>query len=877
VFFFTAGIAFLTLIINATTCPTLVNMLGIAKSPESKNKVLLDVVRRLEEKREDSGRHEQCAVAEVLDYVVHHLDIEEHQKHAGSVLRTISNNSSNDNNANDDNEDNDNFMKRRGSICSIASVDSMGSLPSGEILELENGVYMRSGMEIIMDYKMTKKTFMSVPEVNKEVLGWENNWPTAIQEKALFALAQATDPNPAMVRAITESFLSLVRGDIWKQIQRGAFVDGSKSIEALLTTNSKASHMAAQGLIDFEYLSEYLGISETASQPTNMSSGSASEEGRTSIHCSNLSVKVDFDEEDTSFRNTMRKYVQSATFQGIILLVICANAIVIFMDPGPDSEEAFKFLIIDCCFLLVYLFELVAKLIVLRSGYFMNGWNALDFVCVVLGFFGVFTTLLVQLDMISASAISSEMLLIRLGRVFKMIRLLRVVIILKFLRKLSARMRGEKITPELALHLELMFTLRGFIQAHLQSQAKFLKYFGAQLQRCQCGNKLMKDSDFCRKCGTKRPDDMPKDLFYSLTGPEQARCILESWTSIFHATVVASSQCDRVDEFGHWILEGLESLRETTEVTETLTDFVMQAAEDGVILPKDAERIIHPMHDHLKLTGRIVRDTHAGIHRNVLVKTTSGHRLTAIENDPNSPKLLKNQWDQNGKDNPVGSGRRRSAAVQSLTSFVESTSVRHPLSPISISEGTDEVWSNDQKSGEDREAESRHDEREGTILRQVSKLSPKSLRSEEIWSKSPKSVQNDEIWSNDQISSGEKETESPRSIGNDEVWSSEQTSCEEKETESHHSEKEKETLRQVSKTSEDVDREADEGVAVGEVKADQVDIEGDEAIAAVLEFLESDQVNIEAEEASGPMTRTGNDDSNKFNSDELSDDVMVFL
>jgi sodium/hydrogen exchanger 10/11 len=102
VFFFTAGIAFLTLIINATTCPTLVNKLGIAKSPQSKNQMLLDIVRRLEEKREDAGRHESCAVAEVLDYVVHHLDIEDHDPHEGSVLRTTSKDSKNSNgNSND--------------------------------------------------------------------------------------------------------------------------------------------------------------------------------------------------------------------------------------------------------------------------------------------------------------------------------------------------------------------------------------------------------------------------------------------------------------------------------------------------------------------------------------------------------------------------------------------------------------------------------------------------------------------------------------------------------------------------------------------------------------------------------------------------------
>jgi hypothetical protein len=337
---------------------------------------------------------------------------------------------------------------------------------------------------------------------------------------------------------------------------------------------------------------------------------------------SHMGLEIDFDESDKSCRSKAKQTVEGGLFQAIIISVILANAVVIFLDPGPDSEDAKTFIVIDCCFLSVYIAELVVKLMVLRGRYFLDGWNALDFICVVLGMFGVVTTVLVEAGVLSASSISSEMLLIRLGRVFKMIRVVRVVAIFKFIRKLQAKLRKESISPDLAVHLELIFTLRGFIQAHMQSHRKFLKYFGAQNFRCACGNRLLTDSDYCRKCGAKRHEDMPRQS--SITGCEHARCMLESWTAVYHAGIVASHECSKADDQGHWILEGLEGLRETTEVTERLADFILEAAEDGVILHKDAEKLIHPMHEHLKTNEFLIRDTHAGIHRKALQTQCSG-------------------------------------------------------------------------------------------------------------------------------------------------------------------------------------------------------------------------------------------------------------
>merc|ERR1719284_2114639 len=118
------------------------------------------------------------------------------------------------------------------------------------------------------------------------------------------------------------------------------------------------------------------------------------------------------------------------------------------------------FVAVDCLFMVFYLTELLLKLLVLRKAYFLDAWNALDFMCVVLGLFGIATTTLVEAGVLSSNAISSEMLLIRLGRVFKLLRIMRIAALVKFVRKMQARMNKVKVTPELALHLENVFTLR---------------------------------------------------------------------------------------------------------------------------------------------------------------------------------------------------------------------------------------------------------------------------------------------------------------------------------------------------------------------------------------------------------------------------------
>mmetsp|Transcript_81084 Transcript_81084/g.208735 ORF Transcript_81084/g.208735 Transcript_81084/m.208735 type:complete len:398 (-) Transcript_81084:369-1562(-) len=312
-----------------------------------------------------------------------------------------------------------------------------------------------------------------------------------------------------------------------------------------------------------------------------------------------------------------RDVTTSVAFQGFIVAVILINSVLIFTDPGPESPDVMTYVIIDCAFQMVYMAELIMKLAVQRRKYFSDGWNALDFICVIFGLFGNAISIIVAMGVVSSSALSNEMLLIRLGRVFKLLRLLRVVVVVKFVRTLHARYHKKKVSDQLAFDLQVMSTLRTFVQAHIRSHVVFLKFFGKQEPM-----EAVEDS-FKRQFSRQVSESIAKTMAESgltnvINEPEEARCILESFISIYKAIAIGSVIMDRVNEEGTWILESMNTLRDSYGIVEELMNFTVLAINAGVLKEKDAEVLIGPLRHHLDLAGVLFSDTYAGIHRNTM-------------------------------------------------------------------------------------------------------------------------------------------------------------------------------------------------------------------------------------------------------------------
>jgi len=80
----------------------------------------------------------------------------------------------------------------------------------------------------------------------------------------------------------------------------------------------------------------------------------------------------------------LRKWVESARFQNMILAVIIINAIVIGMETSPAIMARFGDVLraLDSIAIVIFIVEILLKLFVYRLGFFKNGWNIFDFTIV---------------------------------------------------------------------------------------------------------------------------------------------------------------------------------------------------------------------------------------------------------------------------------------------------------------------------------------------------------------------------------------------------------------------------------------------------------------------------------------------------------------
>jgi len=82
----------------------------------------------------------------------------------------------------------------------------------------------------------------------------------------------------------------------------------------------------------------------------------------------------------------LRKWVESTLFQNVILAVIIINAIVIGMETSPAIMARFggTLRLLDRIAIVIFIVEILLKLVVYRLGFFKNGWNIFDFTIVAI-------------------------------------------------------------------------------------------------------------------------------------------------------------------------------------------------------------------------------------------------------------------------------------------------------------------------------------------------------------------------------------------------------------------------------------------------------------------------------------------------------------
>eukprot|EP00931_Biecheleriopsis_adriatica_P026810 TRINITY_DN16249_c0_g1_i1.p1 TRINITY_DN16249_c0_g1~~TRINITY_DN16249_c0_g1_i1.p1 ORF type:complete len:1077 (-),score=204.90 TRINITY_DN16249_c0_g1_i1:181-2970(-) len=544
--FFTGGVAALTLCINATTCPLVVKRLGITDTPGARARVM-GLLR-----------------AKMLQ------SAEEHDEPIAATLRTV-----------------------------LEGAEA--HLPELETPGVQDEVDQDSRQHVVDEFMKARRAYKVAAQKNKnlEQFFFNQDSPVVRQAGVLCRQVQQHAANKSMLKSINTAFIGLVKADIWDQINRGEFVDGSAAADMLLKCTTVATHRAGEGLLDFSFLADMLGGTREVEADAEDDFGRQVSGTSILSECSNRlgrglrNSRMNFEVDDKSCAGKVRKIVESVPFNATVVSMVVINAILIFVGSGSTSTTRLTFMGLDGAFLLGYIIEFILKLIAYRLMYFTSGWNLLDFVCIILGGLGLVIGALQEADMVDEGSISSELLLIRLGRVFKILRLMRVLLLVKFIRKLRAKYQKKMISSSLARSMEIFLTLRGFVLAHQSAQVKFLQLLAP------AGEEV-------------------KGL-----GVEQAHCLLDSLTHMYKAMSIGAVEIENIDSEGEWILGGLSTVRASSKVSEQLVQMVLEAAESGMVTEREAETLVHPLLHFLKKANVMMSDSHAGIHEHAIKRMHS--------------------------------------------------------------------------------------------------------------------------------------------------------------------------------------------------------------------------------------------------------------
>lgn len=159
--------------------------------------------------------------------------------------------------------------------------------------------------------------------------------------------------------------------------------------------------------------------------------------------------------------DTLKRLVESSSFQNFIIAVIVLNGIVLGLQTSnalsPNIHSLLN--IIDIICLIIFCIELVCKLLVYRLGFFSKSWNIFDFVIVVIA-------------LVPTSGGLSIL------RAFRILRVLRLVTAVKsFRRVVSGMLLAIPGVGSVAGLLLLVFYISGVLSTTLFG-VEFPQWFG---------------------------------------------------------------------------------------------------------------------------------------------------------------------------------------------------------------------------------------------------------------------------------------------------------------------------------------------------------------------------------------------------------------
>lgn len=560
VLFYTSGIAALTLMVNATSCPALVKWLGITQLPATKRKMLQILNRQLLalslEKPHPTRVKE--AIHVMLDQVDHHIGAPGHSR---VTLNQVSG------------DPMEVSSHRRISIDSDDIKDEFSQVP---LLTVDNNtaamVTVQAGHKIVAEIQEAKQKLASEDALH--LLSDLPTMPFLEQEPNMMHLAGTYVTEPAIQRAINEAFFALVRTQYWRMVEHGEFASFAGEAEHLLASIMLAFSKPHYDLTDWSFIEPYIRVNFEASQ--GRLSIVHQETTKTENQLRNGSYSSFDTEKDTCVHNV----VESTIFNVGLAFTIVSNSIFVYVEQAvrdEDEQGGVGWLSVDIFFNSIFTIEFILKFTDQRLQYFTDGWNIFDFCLVLVGLFGLVVNIMVDsLPNLGGSLSSSEARLVRIAQIFRMMRIVRLFRLVKFWRIVKSKLFGSHISAEVAEHMQKTTILAAFIRAHIASQQALVKYFG--------------------RGGT-------------IDTVEMARTILQSQISVYKAMLMEIDQKQQLDER---ILSEVKIATEARQIAEELEEFIVDAHSCGVISSNEAEGILHPIHHHVKEFCKVIMDSQSG-------------------------------------------------------------------------------------------------------------------------------------------------------------------------------------------------------------------------------------------------------------------------
>jgi len=562
VLFYTAGLACLTLLVNATTSPALVRWLGITHTPKAKQNMLLGLHAQMQ-RLEDSRVHPVVvhkAINEILNTA---------KEHVGHIVKPVK-------------------LRKQDSRFQVWKPKK----------------YVRHPEELIGELLEARASWSSIPPRQAQLLDVPPLHDASYDE-SLIQAARQDPPEHIMIHAMNEAFLLLVRTQYWSLIDAGEFVAGSRDAEILLHSVRLGLDSADTELADLRHLRKRLTLVHEVTQAETMVDGPAEDAARERSRHSSRFTRISYQLEGDSnasgrggprsvsesvgealcaenSRGWLQRLIRSQYFSAFMVVMIVLNAGYILVEQVYFSQPEDKSLWIwlaEIFFVGIFTLEFLMKFVALRCNYFKEGWNLFDFVLVIIGLVGLILEGIWQ-EMSGGDGendMSQEARLFRVNRVFRVLRIVRIFRLVNFARALHAKLLKKDFSLELAEHLQSITVLRSFVKAHMAAQARLLEYFGCQ-----------------GKADT----------------PESALAVVQSQTQVYVALALLAKETDLVDPT---IVRSLSIQRQIFSAAQDLSNFVLGAHEDGVITGRMAEMILHPVRDHMRVIDTMLQEVSSGM------------------------------------------------------------------------------------------------------------------------------------------------------------------------------------------------------------------------------------------------------------------------